>query len=67
MAKFLRTPILKNTVSANGCFFIYKTIKTIEFVVALFAIEVLRGYLRYKTTTSQNVSSEAQVKNFFFR
>ena len=23
------------------------------------------GYLRYKTITSQNVSSEAQVKNFF--
>ena len=25
----------------------------------------LKGYLRYKTITSQNVSSEAQVKNFF--
>ena len=24
-----------------------------------------RGYLRYKTTTSQNVPSEAQVKNLF--
>ena len=24
-----------------------------------------KGYLRYKTITSQNVSSEAQVKNFF--
>ena len=26
----------------------------------------LKGYLRYKTITSQNVSSEAQVKNFFY-
>ena len=25
----------------------------------------LKGYLRYKTITSQNVSSEAQIKNFF--
>ena len=24
-----------------------------------------KGYLRYKTITSQNVSSEAQIKNFF--
>ena len=24
-----------------------------------------KGYLRYKTITSQNVSSEAQVNNFF--
>ena len=24
-----------------------------------------KGYLRYKTTTFQNVPSEAQVKNFF--
>ena len=26
---------------------------------------VLKGYLCYKTITSQNVSSEAQIKNFF--
>ena len=26
---------------------------------------IFKGYLRYKTITSQNVSSEAQVKNFF--
>ena len=25
----------------------------------------LKGYLRYKTITSQNVPSEAQIKNFF--
>ena len=25
----------------------------------------LKGYFRYKTITSQNVSSEAQIKNFF--
>ena len=28
-------------------------------------IMALKGYLRYKTITSQNVSSEAQIKNFF--
>ena len=28
---------------------------------------ILKGYLRYKTRTSQNVSFEAQVKNFFIR
>ena len=26
----------------------------------------LKGYLHYKTITSQNVSSEAQIKNFFY-
>ena len=26
-----------------------------------------KGYLRYETTTPQNVLSEAQVKNFLFR
>ena len=26
----------------------------------------IKGYLRYKTITSQDVPSEAQVKNFFF-
>ena len=25
----------------------------------------VKGYLRYKTITLQNMSSEAQVKNFF--
>ena len=25
----------------------------------------LKGYLRYKMITSQNVSSETQIKNFF--
>ena len=32
-----------------------------------FKICVLKGYLHYKTATSQNVSSEAQVKSFLFR
>ena len=27
----------------------------------------LKGYIRYKTITSQNVSFEAQIKNFLFR
>ena len=26
---------------------------------------ILKGYLRYKMLTSQNLSSEAQIKNFF--
>ena len=25
----------------------------------------VKGYLRYKTLTTQNVSSEAHIKNFF--
>ena len=28
-------------------------------------IKSLKGYLRYKTITSQNMSYETQVKNFF--
>ena len=28
---------------------------------------IVKGYLRYKTITSQNVPSEAQIKNFLFR
>ena len=30
-------------------------------------INELKAYLCYKTITSQNVSSESQVKNFLFR
>ena len=29
------------------------------------AVTKFKGYLRYKAITSQNVLSEAQVKNFF--
>ena len=28
-------------------------------------IRYIKGYLHYKTITSQNMSSEAQIKNFF--
>ena len=28
-------------------------------------LALIKGYLRYKTITSLNVSSEAQIKNFF--
>ena len=28
-------------------------------------LKIVKGYLHYKTVTSQNVPSEAQVKNFF--
>ena len=30
-----------------------------------FTEEILKDYLRYKTITSQNVPSKAQIKNFF--
>ena len=32
----------------------------------ILTIECVSGYLRYKTITFQNVSSEAQFKNFSF-
>ena len=28
-------------------------------------VHLFKGYLRYKTITSENVPSKAQVKNFF--
>ena len=28
-------------------------------------VKVIKDYLRYKTVTSQNVSSEAKIKSFF--
>ena len=28
-------------------------------------LNIVKGHLRYKTRTSQNVPSEAQIKNFF--
>ena len=33
----------------------------------LFRFKIFKGYLRYKMITSQNVSSEAQIKIFLFR
>ena len=33
--------------------------------IILVKLQPLEGYLRYKMITSQNVSFEAQVKNFF--
>ena len=43
-----------------------KTVKSYLRYKAIFCNKVaLKGYLRYKTITSQNVSSEAQIKNFF--
>ena len=35
-------------------------------ILELFSM-IVKGYLRYKTITSQNVRSEAQIKNFLFR
>ena len=36
------------------------------FLINLFPFSLfIKDYLHYKTITSQNVSSEAQVKNFF--
>ena len=36
-------------------------------VIDHFVKLALKGYLRYKTITSQNVPSKAQIKNFLFR
>ena len=35
------------------------------YFLALVQSQVLKGYLCYKTITSQNVPSKAQIKNFF--
>ena len=35
-------------------------------MVYTFKGKLVKGYLRYKMITSQDVSSEAQVKNFFY-
>ena len=34
-------------------------------ILIIIIYEHFKGYLRYKMITSQNVSSEAQIKNFF--
>ena len=56
------------------CFYMFQT--KIIYLDALTCVQLLqnftkemkfKGYLRYKTITSQNVSSEAQVKNFLSR
>ena len=36
-----------------------------QYLQICFNITFYKGYLRYKTIFSQNVSSEAQFKNFF--
>ena len=36
-----------------------------SYLPLLFFILMFKGYLRYKTITSQNVPSKAQIKNFF--
>ena len=41
---------------------LFKISESIEQTVNLYK---LKSYLRYKTITSQNLLSEAQVKNFF--
>ena len=38
---------------------------SIIFFIKRWTFNELKGYLRYKTITSQNVPSEAQIKNFF--
>ena len=39
---------------------------TLSSAKGLFKIPIIKGYLHYKTITSQDVSSETQVKNFFY-
>ena len=38
---------------------------TIALLIQQHTYADIKGYLRYKTVTSQNVSSEVQIKNFF--
>ena len=38
---------------------------TLSFNKIISRIVTFKGYLRYKTLTSQNLSSEAQIKIFF--
>ena len=35
-------------------------------LTGLYLATLLKGYLRYKTITSQNVPSKAKIKNFFY-
>ena len=42
-----------------------KSCRIIKVWVTFLLPSGIKGYLRYKTITSQNVSSETQVKNFF--
>ena len=44
-----------------------KSLRTILKILLVLLKKDLKGYLRYKTITPQNVLSEAQVKNFLFR
>ena len=39
--------------------------RTLQYVTDVKSSVLVKGYLLYKTITSQNVSSEAQIKNFF--
>ena len=50
----------------NKRFISYSSGLAISFnVLKISVARVLKGYLHYKTITSQNASSEAQIKNFF--
>ena len=47
-------------------FYILDFLKRMNCIETLFVIVLnFKGYLHYKTITSQNVPSEAQIKNFF--
>ena len=58
----LKKKILNRTISKNGT--TIRSDANIRFTLLDLCLP-FKGYLCYKTITSQNVSSEAQIKNFF--
>ena len=47
-------------------FYIFSFLKRMNCTETLFVIVLnFKSYLRYKTITSQNAPSEAEIKNFF--
>ena len=72
ISRFCSTTVrnTKNKKKLNSCnrikciFYVFRMILGL-FRRLLTSLMIFKGYLRYKTITSKNVSSEAQVKNFF--
>ena len=71
---FLATFFGKQTESYSVIFFLFVFFVFWKVFISLLVLSILflfihhiKGCLRYKMKTSQNVSSEAQIKNFLFR